>query len=104
MLSLMILKDCVMEPDVTKTVSYLRVSSVMITFASGLVIYDSFRQDRIITKEDIRIRLKDFIDIKNNAKRAKEEMRLKLIEPLTPLLFYFPVYKREAIQSEATLS
>ena len=80
------------EPEVTKTVSYFRVSAVIITLASGLVIKVSFWQDKIITKQETRIRLKDFIDIKNNAKRAKEEMRLKEIEtginsfPLLPCL------------------
>ena len=79
LLSLIILKDWVTEPDVTKTVSYFRVSAVMITRASELVIKDSFLHEKKMIKKDKRKRLKDFIEIKNKAKRAKEKMRLKAV-------------------------
>ena len=77
MLSLIILKDWVTEPDVTKTVSYFNVSAVMITRASELVIKDSFLHEKRMIKKDTRKMQKDFIEIKNKAKRAKEEKRLK---------------------------
>ena len=77
MLSLIILKVWVTEPDVTKTVSYFNVSAVMITRASELVIKDSFLHEKRMIKKDTRKMQKDFIEIKNKAKRAKEEKRLK---------------------------
>ena len=74
---MIILKDWVTEPDVTKTVSYFNVSAVMVTRASELVIKDSFLHEKRMIKKDTRKMQKDFIEIKNKANRAKEEKRLK---------------------------
>jgi hypothetical protein len=40
----MILKLCVIEPVVVKTVSYFKLSAVIVTRASGAVMNDSFLQ------------------------------------------------------------
>jgi hypothetical protein len=63
----MILKAWVIEPAVVKTVSYFKLSTVTVTWASGLVIKDSFLQankkmawDKI-SKADVA-----FIAIKNS--------------------------------------
>ncbi len=46
LLSLNILKDCVIEPTVVSTVSNFRVSALMVSLASGLVINESFLQEK----------------------------------------------------------
>jgi len=61
----------------------------MVTLASGLVMKVSFRQEKRSIKQDIRIRQKDFIDIKNKTKGAKEEMRLEEIETALNLFLLF---------------
>lgn len=72
----MILKDWVTEPVVVKTVSYFNVSAEIATCASGLVMKDSFLQEKKRIRMDIEIIPGIFIDIKNKAKRPKEEMRV----------------------------
>ena len=62
----MILKDWMIEPEVTKTVSYFKVSAVIITLASGEVIKDSFLQEKRTREMDIESIPRVFIDIKNN--------------------------------------
>ena len=57
----MILNDWVMDPAVTKTVSYFKVSTVIVTLASGLVINVSFLQETKRKQKDIRIRLMVFM-------------------------------------------
>ena len=68
----MILKYCVIEPDVTNTVSYFSVSAVMITDALGEVMKVSFLQEKKRRKDIVRIP-RVFIDTKNNTKSLKEE-------------------------------
>jgi hypothetical protein len=51
----------------------------MLTLASGDVIKDSFLQEKKISKKDIDRIPRVFIDIKNNAKRAKEKKRLIML-------------------------
>src|SRR5690349_10124227 len=64
--SLMILKDWVPEPAVVKTVSNFMVSAVMVTWASGLVMKESFLQAKK-TRQVINSRQDTvFIIIKNN--------------------------------------
>jgi len=72
LLSLMILKDCVIEPEVTNNVSYFNVSDVMITEAFGDVIKVSFLQEKKRKKDIVSIP-RVFINIKNNNKEGKEE-------------------------------
>ncbi len=62
----MILKDWMIEPEVTKTVSNFKVSAVIITLAFGEVIKDSFLQEKRTREMDIESIPRVFIDIKNN--------------------------------------
>ncbi len=55
-----------MEPEVTKTVSYFNVSTVMITDALEDVMKVSFLQEKKIRRKDIVSNPRVFIDIKNN--------------------------------------
>jgi hypothetical protein len=68
----MILKDCVTEPEVTNTVSYFILSTVMITEALGDVMKVSFLQEKKSRKDIVSIP-RVFIDTKNNNKEGKEE-------------------------------
>ena len=61
----MILNACVMEPEVTNTVSYFNVSAVMISEALGDVMKVSFLHEKKKRKDIVRIP-RVFIDIKNN--------------------------------------
>ncbi len=55
-----------MEPEVTKTVSYFKVSAVMVIIASGEVMKDSFLQEKKTRRMDIVSIPRVFIDFKNN--------------------------------------
>ncbi len=55
-----------MEPDVTKTVSYFRVSIVMLITASDEVMKDSFLQEKKTRRMDIDSIPRVFIELKNN--------------------------------------
>jgi hypothetical protein len=69
----MILNDWVIDPTVGKTVSYLSVSTVIVTRASGELMKDSFLQESSIKREkDKRSRDMAFIMVKNNAYSAEE--------------------------------
>ena len=57
-----------MEPVVTKTVSYLSVSAVMVTLASGEVMKESFLQAKRSNRMEITSIPGVFINIKNIAK------------------------------------
>jgi hypothetical protein len=61
----MILNVLYVEPAVTKTVSYFNVSAVMVIFASGEVIKESFLQEKRIVSKDMVSIPRVFIVIKN---------------------------------------
>jgi hypothetical protein len=54
------------EPAVTNTVSYFKVSAVIIILASPEVIKESFRQEKRIVSKDMESIPRVFIDIKSN--------------------------------------
>lgn len=67
----MILNDWVIDPVVVKTVSYFKLSAVMVTCASGLVIKDSFlHATRKIERDKINKPKVNFIGIKNNRRKG----------------------------------
>lgn len=55
-----------MDPELTKTVSYFSVSTVMVTTASGEVIKESFLQEKKSRRKDIVSIPRVFIKLKNN--------------------------------------
>lgn len=48
--SFLMVKDCVMEPTLVKTVSYFKVSALVLTIAVAAVVNESFLQDGSDTK------------------------------------------------------
>jgi hypothetical protein len=47
----MILNNLVIEPVVVKTVSYFKVSAVMLSLANSLVLKESFLQEAVIKRQ-----------------------------------------------------